>query len=254
MENDNFIKIKNLSFDYENSENPFLRINSLSIPEKKITAVLGPNGSGKSTFLKLLCRINRPLGGAIFIGEKNALMMKPGELAKNIAFVPQSRAVPDILVKNLVLHGRFPYANGVFGQNYSPDDKKIALAAMETMGIQGISERNMKNLSGGQRQKVYLALALAQSTPILVLDEPLSFLDIRQQLELAETLKHLGKTTVLVMHDIPLALDFAENIIVFEDGKIAGTGSPKEIFDSKILEKVFGVKMKKEASIRFYLC
>lgn len=249
-----FINVQNLNFGYGSKTKPaFLQIESLSIPENKITGILGPNGSGKSTFLKVLCGIAKPWSGEILLSEENILLMENKERAKKIAFVPQTRNIPDITVKNLVLHGRFPYTKSFFSQGYTKHDEEIAMDAMKKLGLLEIADRNVKTLSGGQRQKVYIALGLTQETPILVLDEPLSFLDIRQQLELVELLKSMNKTIILVIHDISLALDFSDNIILFQEGKIAATGTPETILSSGMIEKVFEVKISRQEKIEFGL-
>ena len=250
------IQAKEISFGYEPFSrkkivSPFLSVQSLSIPKNKITAILGPNGSGKSTLLKLLCGIKKPWSGEIFLLGKALSKTTNEERARTISFVSQTAGIPDILTKNLVLHGRFPHAKSFFFQNYSKSDEEKAMSAMEKMNIASLAEKNVKNLSSGQRQRAFIALALAQDTPILVLDEPFTYLDIREQLELSEKLKSLGKTVIIVVHDIPLALEISDNIAVMEGGRIKKCGQPQEILESKVLESVFGVRIQKKETISF---
>lgn len=245
------IEIKNINFGYEkkskNNKNEILHSISAQIPENKITIIAGPNGSGKSTLLKILSGFLKVWTGNIFLDSENSkidlLQLKENERAKKIAYVPQIQNIPDTTVKNLVLAGRFPHIS--FFQSYKKLDFQIAEESMKKMGILDFAERELSDLSGGQRQKVYLAMALAQSTPILVLDEPLTYLDIRQQLDLIETIKELkneNKTIILVVHDLTMALSIADYFILMEQGRIIAQGNPAKIADFGLIDKVFGVK------------
>ena len=152
-------------------------------------------------------------------------------------------ALPGITAGSLVLHGRFPYLG--YPRRYSREDREAARQAMERTGVAGLEGVPMAHLSGGQRQKVYLAMALAQDTPVLLLDEPTTFLDIAHQLELAETARTLaeeGKAVVMVLHDLNLALSCAHRVAVLEEGQLRRVGAPEEIYASGVLEKVFQVR------------
>ena len=233
------LDIRNLSAGYPG--NPVLRDISLSIPEGAVTVIIGPNGSGKSTLLKALAGI-LPASGSVRLEGLELLELSGRELAKKVAFLPQNRAVPEITVKNLVLHGRFPYLS--YPRRYRPEDHKAAEAAMTKMGISDSADRSLATLSGGQRQKVYIAMALAQDTPVVLLDEPTAFLDIAHQLQLMALAKDLaakGKTVVLVLHDLTLALEHADRMVVMGDGAVRAAGSPEEVFQSHCLKDVFGV-------------
>jgi iron complex transport system ATP-binding protein len=237
------LEIRNLSVGYGGS--PVLRNVSLSIPEGRVTVIVGPNGCGKSTLLKALAGI-LPATGSVTLDGREILALDRRELARTVAFLPQNRPVPEISVENLVLHGRFPYLS--YPRRYRREDREAATAAMERMGVAELSHRMLPTLSGGQRQKVYIAMALAQDTPVLLMDEPNTFLDIAHQLQLTEQARVLaaeGKTVVLVLHDLAMALDCADFLAVMHEGRCLFQGSPEEIFRSGSLETAFGVQIKR---------
>lgn len=234
------LEIRNLSAGYPG--NPVLTDISLTIPDGSVTVIIGPNGCGKSTLLKALAGI-LPATGCADLDGQQLLTLDRRELAKRIAFLPQNRPVPEIAAKNLVLHGRFPYLS--YPRRYRQEDHLIAEAAMRKMGIADLADRNLSTLSGGQRQKVYIAMALAQDTPVVLLDEPNTFLDIAHQLQLMEQARALaaeGKTVVLVLHDLSMALDCADSLAVFSGGNCLFQGSPEEVFLSGALNRAFGVR------------
>ena len=233
------LEIRNLSAGYPGRS--VLRDITLSLPTGAVTAVVGPNGCGKSTLLKALAGI-LPASGSVTLEGRELLTLDRRERARKVAFLPQNRPVPEITVKNLVLHGRFPYLS--YPRRYRKEDIRMAEAAMEKMGIADLADRNLATLSGGQRQKVYIAMALAQDTEVVLLDEPNTFLDIGHQLQLMEHIRTLageGKTVVPVLHDLSLALEWADSLAVLGNGSCVFQGSPEETFRSGCLEEVFGV-------------
>lgn len=237
------LEIRNLSAGYEGA--PVLRDISLSVPAGKVTVLVGPNGCGKSTLLKALAGI-LPATGSVTLEGRELLALDRRELAWTVAFLPQNRPVPEIDVKSLVLHGRFPYLS--YPRRYRAEDKAVAEAAMERMGVGDLSDRLLPTLSGGQRQKVYIAMALAQDTPVLLMDEPNTFLDIAHQLQLMEQAKALaaeGKTVVLVLHDLALALGWADSLAVLSEGRCLIQGTPEEVYLSGSLEGAFGVAVQR---------
>lgn len=237
------LDIRNLSAGYPG--NPVLTDISLSIPEGAVTVIIGPNGSGKSTLLKALAGI-LPASGSVRLEGLELLELSGRELARKVAFLPQNRAVPEITAKNLVLHGRFPYLS--YPRRYRPEDHKTAEEAMEKMGISDLADRSLATLSGGQRQKVYIAMALAQDTPVVLLDEPNTFLDISHQLQMMDQAKALaadGKTVVLVLHDLAMALECGDSLVVLSRGQCLFQGSAEETFRSGCLDRAFRVAVKR---------
>ena len=235
------LEIQNLSTGYPG--NPVLNRICLTIPEGAVTVIVGPNGCGKSTLLKALTGI-LPASGSVRLDGQELLTLPGRELAKKVAFLPQGRSVPEIAAKNLVLHGRFPYLS--YPRRYRQEDLAIARSAMEQMGVAELADRSLVTLSGGQRQKVYIAMALAQDTPVLLMDEPNTFLDIAHQLQLmqqAKTLAEQGKIVVLVLHDLSLALEYADSLAILWEGTCLIQGDPKEVFLSGQLERAFGVRV-----------
>lgn len=211
----------------------------------KLTSIIGVNGCGKSTLLKAILGILPLSGGEITVDGENLLTMSRNEIAKKIAYLSQGKNTPDMTVMQMVLHGRFPYLS--YPRKYTNRDREIAYSAMEQVGIADFAEKPLFMLSGGMRQNVYIAMALAQDTDYILLDEPTTYLDIAHQLELMRLLKQLsdnGKGIVTVMHDLPLAFDFSDKLTVMSNGKIIAYGTPSEICESHIVEDIFGVKIK----------
>lgn len=247
------LNIQNLTAGYPG--NRVLTDVSLAFAQGAVTVVAGPNGCGKSTLLKALAGI-LPAEGSLFLDELDLLTLEKRELAKKIAFLPQNRPVPEITVKNLVLHGRFPYLS--YPRRYRQEDHRIAAAAMKKMDVADLADRDIATLSGGQRQKVYIAMALAQDTPVVLLDEPNTFLDIAHQLQLMDQAKALaaeGKTVVLVLHDLSMALEYADSLAVLLDGRCLFQGSPEDAFRSGCLDAAFGVpvqRMKTPEGWKYY--
>lgn len=237
------LEIQNVSAGYPG--HTVLENISLTIPTGKVTVIAGPNGCGKSTFLKAMAGILTPTGSVRLDGQE-LLTLPPRELAQKIAYLPQSRQVPEITAKRLVLHGRFPYLS--YPRQYRKEDRSIAEAAMARMGIAHLANRSLPTLSGGQRQKAYIAMALAQDTPVVLLDEPTSFLDISHQMQLMDHARMLagsGKTVVLVLHDLAMALEYGDSLVVMEGGKVLCQGDGEAVFTSGCLTKVFGVEVKR---------
>lgn len=237
------LEIKNLTAGYPG--NPVLNYVNLNIPEGKVTVIAGPNGCGKSTLLKAIGGI-LPCEKEVFLSGQPLHSLPPKELAKRIAYLPQNRTIPEITAQRLVLHGRFPYLS--YPRRYRPEDIRIAREAMERLGIEDLADRNLATLSGGQRQKVYLAMALAQDTDVILLDEPTTFLDIRHQMQLMELSRHLaeqGKTVVLVLHDLAMAMEYADHLVVLSGGSVAAEGEGAQVFSCGKLKQVFGVEIRR---------
>ena len=237
------LEIRNLSAGYPGE--PVLEGISLSIPSGAVTVIAGPNGCGKSTLLKALTGILTASGSVTLDGQE-LLTLDHRQRARMVAYLPQNRQVPEITVKNLVLHGRFPYLS--YPRRYRQEDLRMAQAAMKKMGLEELADRSVTTLSGGQRQKAYIAMAVAQDTPVIALDEPNVFLDIAHQLQLMEQAKALageGKTVVLVLHDLSLALEYADSLAVLSEGRCLFQGSAEETFLSGCLDRAFGVEVRR---------
>lgn len=208
----------------------------------EITTLIGANGSGKSTLLKVLLGFLPIWGGDVRIDGTSIGRMRRNELAREVAYLPQGKDVPDISVGRMVLHGRFPYLS--YPRKYGQRDYGIAQEAMERMGIGDLAGKQLSELSGGMRQKVYIAMALAQQAPAIVMDEPTTYLDIGQQLKFAHMAGQLaaeGKTIVLVLHDILLALKISDRIAAVQDGRVIWSGAPEEMLELGLAERLYGV-------------
>lgn len=236
------LEIRQLHAGYGGTE--ILRGITLSAPAGKVTAIVGPNGCGKSTLLKAIAGINPSASGQILFDGQRLDALPPRELARLVAYLPQNRQVPEITAERLVLHGRFPYLS--YPRRYRRQDLEIARKAMEDMGIHELGQREMSTLSGGQRQKVYLAMVLAQDTPVVLMDEPTTFLDISHQIQLMEQARFLarqGKTVVMVLHDLSMALQRGDHLAVMAEGRILCQGSAEAVYTGGCLEDAFGIRV-----------
>ena len=211
-------------------------------PEGKISVLIGPNGCGKSTTVKSIMRLVPEYTGEIIIGGTPLEDIPQRELAKKIAYVSQSRNVPDITVYNMVMHGRYPYLS--YPRRYRKEDHEIVRNAIKMAGLEEFADRKLENLSGGQRQKAYMAMALAQDTDVIIMDEPTTFLDVKNQFEMmdhAKKLSEMGKTIIMILHDMEAVLHYADHVILMKDGKDVLSGSAEEVLRSTKLEEVFGI-------------
>ena len=227
------VELKHLSAGY--GEKTVLHDISLTFPAGTVTAIIGPNGCGKSTLLKAIAGLLSPTSGEILVEEPRS---------QNVAYLPQSRRLPEMTAGRLVLHGRFPWLG--WPRRYRAEDYAIAKKAMERRGVAEFADTPLSELSGGTRQKCYLAMALAQDAPTILLDEPTSFLDIAHQLLLLELCRELareGRAVVLVLHDLPLALQYADRVAVLDAGRLLSLGTPEEIMSTDILQTTFGVRV-----------
>ena len=238
------IELKQISFQYEKKQ--ILHDLSLHIKKGKITTILGPNGSGKSTLLYVLARLNKPQSGEVTIGCQTIDNMKKKEFAKKVAIVHQKNTAPsDETVLNIVSYGRLPYLK--FGYALTKEDDNIINWAMQVTGIEDIAHCKMGSLSGGQAQRVWIAMALAQKTEILLLDEPTTYLDIKYQYEILELMKKLNRelslTIVVVLHDLSQALSYSDEIIGLKKGKVIFQKTCDSL-ESSLLEELYDYSLK----------
>ncbi len=217
---------------------------SVRIPDGSFTAIIGPNGCGKSTLLRALARVLTPRQGMVLLDGKAIDRYRSKEVARRLGLLPQTSLAPDgIRVADLVGRGRAPYQNLI--QQWRASDEDAVAAALAATRLTELSGRLVDELSGGQRQRVWVAMLLAQDTPIMLLDEPTTFLDIAHQYELMElfrTFHDEGKTIVAVLHDLNQAARYADHLIVMRDGDIFSAGAPAEVITSRLVEEVFGLR------------
>ena len=236
------IQLKNLTAGYQGKT--VVQDVTLDFVPGQVLVLLGPNGSGKSTLLKAALGLIPAMEGAVLYDGTDIRRMTRKEIARNAAFLTQSRSTPSIQALKMVLHGRFPYLS--YPRRYGKEDYAIARSSMETAGCRQHESANVNTLSGGQRQSVYVAMALAQDTRTVFMDEPTTYLDIRRQFQLLKTARGLareGKAVVLVLHDLPMAMQYADRIAAFRDGRLLACGTPESIYRSGALEEVFGVQV-----------
>jgi iron complex transport system ATP-binding protein len=237
------LRAENLTLGYE--RRTIVDRLDVTVPDHTFTVVVGANGSGKSTLLRGLARMLAPRGGTVYLDGADIRARASKEVSRRLGLLPQSPIAPDgITVADLVGRGRYPH-QGMLRQ-WSADDQRAVDRAMAATGVGDLVDRYVDELSGGQRQRVWLAMALAQETPILLLDEPTTFLDIAHQVEIldlcADLREHQGRTLVVVLHDLNLACRYAGHLIAMKDGRIAEQGDPAEVVTAELVERVFGLR------------
>lgn len=247
------VRVTNLNVSYE--ETPVLEGMNLMVPEGKISIIIGANGCGKSTLLKTVARILKPSAGEIYIGGKNIKGQKPRDIAKQMAFLPQTPKCPEqITVRELVAYGRFPYRKAIGGMD-KHDKEQVEWAIAET-GLQEFADRLVESLSGGQRQRAWIAMTLAQETPIILLDEPTTYLDMAHQMEVLKLLQRLNRrkqyTIVMVLHELNQACRFADNIIGMKQGAVVCEGSPRDAITKETLKQIYGIDATLQESAEGY--
>ncbi|MER7009658.1 ABC transporter ATP-binding protein [Dactylosporangium sp. NPDC000555] len=217
----------------------------LEIPDGRFTVIVGPNACGKSTLLRALARLLTPAAGQVVLDGKAIHVHPAKEVARRLGLLPQSSIAPEgISVAELVARGRFPHQRLL--RQWSRQDEAAVVAAMAATGVQDLSGEPVDTLSGGQRQRVWVAMVLAQQTPIVLLDEPTTFLDIAHQVELLELCLRLNReqntTMVAVLHDLNHACRYADHLVLMKDGRVVAEGEPGRVVTAERIEAVFGLR------------
>lgn len=238
------IELQNVSVSY--GETCALREVTTSFADRAFTCVVGPNGGGKSTLLRALAGL-QPYRGSILLEGRELRGYTRQERAALLAYLPQSRPVPDIGVRTLIAHGRFPHLG--FSKTLTKADWELVDRAAEATGAAPLLGRSLPELSGGERQRVYLAMVVAQDARIILLDEPATYLDIRHRIELfglVDGLHREGRSVVMVAHDLPEAFTCAEEVKLVDRGRLAAEGPPEALCASPALREAFGVALRRD--------
>lgn len=216
----------------------------LSLPAGQVTAIVGPNGCGKSTLLAGLARLHAPHAGAVLLDGRDIQRVPSRELARRLALLPQETHAPEgLTVAELIRFGRQPHQGWL--RQWSAEDRRVVDEAIVAADLEGFAERPLEAMSGGQRQRAWIAMAIAQQTPLLLLDEPTSALDLGHQIEVFELIRTLaanGKTIVMVVHDLVSACRFSDHLIAMHAGKVVAEGPPSQVVTTELVRRLYGVE------------
>ncbi|MCX5200229.1 ABC transporter ATP-binding protein [Streptomyces sp. NBC_00237] len=217
----------------------------LDIPAGKVTALVGPNACGKSTALRALARLLKPAGGTVHLDGEDIASLSARDFALRLALLPQTPSAPDgITVRDLVARGRTPHQR--WWRQWTSSDEAAVDSALAATGCGDLAHRTLDELSGGQRQRVWIAMALAQDTPVLLLDEPTTYLDLAHQVDVLELVARLnrseGRTVVMVLHELNLACRYADHLIAMRDGAVVAAGPPSDIVTPDLVHEVFALR------------
>lgn len=218
---------------------------NLVIPSGQITALVGSNGCGKSTLLRGLARLLKPLKGTVYLDSESIFKLSTKAVAKQLGILPQGPTAPEgLTVRELVAQGRYPHQSWL--QQWSAEDDRLLEQALAITGMQELANRPLDTLSSGQRQRAWIAMTLAQNTPILLLDEPTTFLDLAHQIEILDLLYELnqveGRTIVMVLHDLNQACRYADHLIAVKGGEVYAQGNPTKVMTEAMVRDVFGLE------------
>lgn len=216
----------------------------ISLPSGQVTAIVGPNGCGKSTLLAGLARLHKPDSGAVLLNGDDIQRLPTRLLATQLALLPQEAVAPEgLTVTELIRFGRQPHQGWL--RQWSAEDQRVVLHALAAAGLEQLADRPIDALSGGQRQRAWIAMTIAQQTPLLLLDEPTSALDLGHQIEVFELVKHLahhGRTVVMVLHDLASACRYADHLIAMREGQIVAEGPPATVVTQDLVRTLYQVE------------
>lgn len=212
------------------------------IPDTQVTTIIGPNGCGKSTLLRAMANLLPTQAGEVTLDGTPIRALRRRDLARSLGVLPQTPVAPDgLIVSDLVARGRHPHQ--AWYRQWSSDDKDEVMTALRMTKVDDLADRTVDSLSGGQRQRVWISLVLAQQTDILFLDEPTTYLDLSHSIEVLELVHRLsrehGRTIVMVLHDLNLALRYSDNLVVMRDGSLKAVGKPQDVISPELLKQVF---------------
>ncbi|MHC3458960.1 ABC transporter ATP-binding protein [Streptomyces flavovirens] len=215
----------------------------LTVPAGQVVAIVGPNGCGKSTLLRTIARLHRPDAGTVHVGGEDIWEMNRRRAAHRVALLPQSPRAPEaVTVAGLVRYGRHP-RQGLLRQ-WSREDERAVRGALDATGTTGLAGERLDRLSGGQRQRCWLAMVLAQHTPVILLDEPTSALDLGHAVDVMELVREVagtGRTVVMVQHDLAAAARYADTLVAMKDGRVVARGVPAETVDEALVKEIYAL-------------
>ncbi len=238
------LEVENLNFGYTKKQK-ILHDVSFSAQSGQLISLIGPNGSGKTTTIKCINRIHLPMSGSVRLDGVDIHQLSQSQVAQHVGYVPQmARNYIPATVLDTVIMGRRPFIKW----NVSDKDVDIALEMLDRVGAVDLAHKDFEALSGGQKQKVLIARAMAQEPDIYLFDEPISFLDVKNQLAVMEMARDLvkeqNKIVLMVVHDLNMALRYSDEILLLKDGRIVSHGKPDAVLNEKNIAEVYGVKMK----------
>ncbi|GAE01810.1 ferric enterobactin transport ATP-binding protein fepC [Clostridium botulinum B str. Osaka05] len=238
------INIQDFTIGYNNKV--IVKNFNLKVDKGDMLTIIGPNGSGKSTVLKAIGRLLKPMEGIIHLDGKLLWNMSNKDIAKEMACLSQHNSAPkDMTIRRIVGFGRNPHK--AWFESLNKEDEEIIDWALENTNLKHMENKKITSVSGGERQRAWLAMALAQKPKVLLLDEPTTYLDINNQIEILELVRQLNKnlklTVVMVLHDLNQAAKYSNRVLVLKNGEIQALGKPEEILNKKLIRDVYSVDM-----------